>query len=381
MDQHEAWHLSTTAAERYDRYVARYILGPWAPLLVDAARVAMGERVLDIACGTGVVTRVAAERVGPAGHVIGLDLNPAMIAVAQSRPISHGVRIEWLEGSALDLPLDDATVAIVLCQQGLQFFPDKALALREMRRVLADGGRLALSVWNSVGVYNGAVGDALTRYLGHEVALQFCASRRAPGKEELQRLALEAGFTAVHVGVRQLNVRLPRLDIFALDHLAATPVASRIAAADAETRRNIGASVCTELQLMATHQGECFCGAVKIEVTGDPQAMGYCHCRSCRSWSGGPVNAFSLWRPEDVKVTAGTEHVATFAKTPMSERQYCKKCGGHLMANHPPHFLQYWRSLMGVLANVATYAPAVTFTSSGFQREKALTGPPEQEQA
>jgi hypothetical protein len=87
---------------------------------------------------------------------------------------------------------------------------------------------------------------------------------------------------------------------------------------------------------MATHQGECFCGAVKIEVTGEPQAMGYCHCRSCRSWSGGPVNAFSLWKPEDVKVTAGTEHVATFAKTPMSERQYCKKCGGHLMANHPP---------------------------------------------
>jgi hypothetical protein len=87
---------------------------------------------------------------------------------------------------------------------------------------------------------------------------------------------------------------------------------------------------------MATHQGECFCGAVKIEVTGDPQAMGYCHCRSCRSWSGGPVNAFSLWKPEDVKVTAGTEQVATFAKTPMSERQYCKKCGGHLMANHPP---------------------------------------------
>ena len=67
---------------------------------------------------------------------------------------------------------------------------------------------------------------------------------------------------------------------------------------------------------MATHRGECFCGAVKIEVTGEPQAMGYCHCRSCRSWSGGPVNAFSLWKPEDVKVTAGTEHVATFAKRP-----------------------------------------------------------------
>ena len=64
--------------------------------------------------------------------------------------------------------------------------------------------------------------------------------------------------------------------------------------------------------------------------------MGYCHCRSCRSWSGGPVNAFSLWKPEAVRITAGEEHVATFAKTPLSERKYCKKCGGHLMTNHPP---------------------------------------------
>ena len=64
--------------------------------------------------------------------------------------------------------------------------------------------------------------------------------------------------------------------------------------------------------------------------------MGYCHCRSCRSWSGGPVNAFSLWKPEAVRVTKGEEHVATFTKTPLSERKYCKKCGGHLMTNHPP---------------------------------------------
>ncbi len=85
-----------------------------------------------------------------------------------------------------------------------------------------------------------------------------------------------------------------------------------------------------------THHGKCFCGAVELEVTGSPAAMGYCHCNSCRSWSGGPVNAFSLWKPEDVRITSGAEHVATFAKTPMSERKYCNKCGGHLMANHPP---------------------------------------------
>ena len=85
-----------------------------------------------------------------------------------------------------------------------------------------------------------------------------------------------------------------------------------------------------------THVGTCFCGAVTVEVDGEPEAMGYCHCRSCRSWSGGPVNAFSLWKPEAVRVTAGAEHVASFQKTPLSIRQYCAKCGGHLMASHPP---------------------------------------------
>jgi hypothetical protein len=84
-----------------------------------------------------------------------------------------------------------------------------------------------------------------------------------------------------------------------------------------------------------SHKGECFCGAVKLEVLGEPEAMGYCHCRSCRSWSGGPVNAFSLWKPENVKVTAGAENIASFKKTELSHRQYCRKCGGHLMTNHP----------------------------------------------
>jgi len=84
------------------------------------------------------------------------------------------------------------------------------------------------------------------------------------------------------------------------------------------------------------HVGSCFCGAVELEAAGAPEAMGYCHCRSCRSWSGGPVNAFSLWKPAAVRVTAGAEHIATFAKMPMSQRKYCSKCGGHLMTDHPP---------------------------------------------
>jgi hypothetical protein len=87
--------------------------------------------------------------------------------------------------------------------------------------------------------------------------------------------------------------------------------------------------------MAASYKGECFCGAVRIEAAGAPEAMGYCHCRSCRSWSGGPVNAFTLWKPDAVRVIAGAENIATFKKTEMSHRQYCKKCGGHLMTNHP----------------------------------------------
>jgi len=83
------------------------------------------------------------------------------------------------------------------------------------------------------------------------------------------------------------------------------------------------------------HKGHCFCGSVEIEVTGEPLDMGYCHCASCRSWSGGPVNAFSLWKPENVQVTRGADKVGTFKKSDNSERQYCTECGGHLMTRHP----------------------------------------------
>jgi hypothetical protein len=86
---------------------------------------------------------------------------------------------------------------------------------------------------------------------------------------------------------------------------------------------------------MGKYSGSCFCGAVQLEVNGDPVAMGYCHCRSCRHWSAGPVNAFSLWKPDAVKVTRGADQIGTHAKTPQSERKWCKSCGGHLFTNHP----------------------------------------------
>lgn len=84
-----------------------------------------------------------------------------------------------------------------------------------------------------------------------------------------------------------------------------------------------------------THKGACFCGAVEIEVTGTPAAMGYCHCSDCRSWSAGPVNAFSLWAPDAVKVTKGEDRLGGFAKTERSDRKFCTTCGGHVMSLHP----------------------------------------------
>jgi hypothetical protein len=84
-----------------------------------------------------------------------------------------------------------------------------------------------------------------------------------------------------------------------------------------------------------THRANCFCGAVEFTVVGEPAAMGYCHCASCRLWSAGPVNAFTLWKPEAVAITRGAEHVATFRKSELSDRQWCSRCGGHLMTRHP----------------------------------------------
>jgi hypothetical protein len=84
-----------------------------------------------------------------------------------------------------------------------------------------------------------------------------------------------------------------------------------------------------------TYKGSCFCGAVQITVSGEPAAMGYCHCDSCRHWSAGPVNAFTLWNPDAVKITRGADHIGTFNKTPNSYRKWCTTCGGHIMTDHP----------------------------------------------
>jgi hypothetical protein len=100
------------------------------------------------------------------------------------------------------------------------------------------------------------------------------------------------------------------------------------------------------------HSGTCFCGTVKFEVSGEPVAMGYCHCSSCRHWSAGPVNAFSLWKPDALKVTEGAAHIGTYNKTPISFRKWCKSCGGHLFTDHPT---------MGLVDIYAAMLPQLNF--------------------
>lgn len=101
-----------------------------------------------------------------------------------------------------------------------------------------------------------------------------------------------------------------------------------------------------------TYSGSCFCGDVQIKVTGEPVAMGYCHCESCRHWSAGPINAFALWKPEAVTVTAGAEKLGSYSKTPQSIRKWCKNCGGHLLTEHPT---------MGVTDVYAAIIPELRF--------------------
>ena len=103
---------------------------------------------------------------------------------------------------------------------------------------------------------------------------------------------------------------------------------------------------------MAQHKGSCFCGAVELTVEGDPAGMGYCHCTSCRTWSAGPVNAFTLWPPASVKITKGADNVASYNKTPGSARKWCKTCGGHLMTEHPT---------MGLIDVYAATIPSFAF--------------------
>src|SRR5262245_50428962 len=168
MAQTETFQVSAAAAEAYESTFVPALFAEWAPHLCDLAAVGPGQRVLDVACGTGIVARVAADRLGGAGHVVGVDLNDAMLTVA--RRVRRD--LEWRQGNAEALPFPPASFDRVLCQMALMFFPDRARALREMRRVAAVGGVVALVVPASLGdqpAYGPFV-EMATRHAGPEAA-------------------------------------------------------------------------------------------------------------------------------------------------------------------------------------------------------------------
>ena len=200
------WQLEGSAAELYERYLVPAVTLPWAEDLVDRVGPALGDRVLDVACGTGVVTRVAAARVGSAGRVVGLDVNRGMLDVARANPrVQDGASIEWVEGSATVLPFADAEFDIVLCQLGLQFFEDRLGALQEMRRVLCEAGRSGLSVFTAIDRNPAALAlaDALDRHLSEDASLAKRSEHSLPDADELRELCAVAGF--VDVGIETVR--------------------------------------------------------------------------------------------------------------------------------------------------------------------------------
>jgi SAM-dependent methyltransferase len=197
MAQHKTWSMQGGGAEIYERVRVPGEFEPLARLLLQHVVPAAGERVLDVACGTGIVARLAVAAVGLAGQVTGLDLDPAMLEVAARA--TAGMAIIWREGDAMALPFGDAGFDAVLCQQGLQFFPERLGALKEMRRVLRAGGRLGACLWqdSDFDPFSLAVGAALARHAGAEAAAH--ATYSFGGKAELAALVVNAGFTGVDV--------------------------------------------------------------------------------------------------------------------------------------------------------------------------------------
>jgi ubiquinone/menaquinone biosynthesis C-methylase UbiE len=220
----EQWQLDGSAPELYQRYLVPAMTAMWAADLVDAVGLRPGLRVLDVACGTGVVARAAAEQVGSSGRVVGLDLNPGMLAVARSLPAS----VEWHEGSALALPFAADSFDVVLCQLGLQFFPDRPAALREMRRVLVAGGTLGLNVFGPIGhnPATHAMANALDRHVDPEASVAKRTEHALADADALRALVSEACFEDVAIRTAKKTVRFPSAVEYVRAQLAATPLAS-----------------------------------------------------------------------------------------------------------------------------------------------------------
>jgi ubiquinone/menaquinone biosynthesis C-methylase UbiE len=252
------YQQSLNPAETYEQYFGPTMADPWSRVLLEYAAPQPGERALDVACGTGSVARHVAPLVGAAGKVVALDISPAMLAIARALPTPAGATIAWLEGNAIRLGLPNDTFDLVLCQQGVQFFPDRATALREMRRVLTDAGRVALSVWQALHrhpVYE-ALFQATARHLGvtiDTVEVSFSLG----DADELRTLLSDAGFQHIEVTPRSLTTHFPTPERFVqLTVLGAATSIPTFAHLDVAARSALVEAVTSETQAVAQRYRE-----------------------------------------------------------------------------------------------------------------------------
>jgi ubiquinone/menaquinone biosynthesis C-methylase UbiE len=220
-------------ALNYERDFVPAIAAPLAGDLVEEAHLQPGERVLDVACGTGIVARLAAEQVGDDGAVVGVDVSPEMLDVARD---ANGDGIQWGRASAEALPLPDDTFDVAFCQMGLQFFPDRPGSLGEMRRVLAPEGRAAINVPGPTPAIFQIFEDALARQAGPEAAGFIETVFALDDPEELAGLVESAGFDDVEVHSEAKTLTLSRPEEFLWQYVESTPLAGVAGSLDAEHR-------------------------------------------------------------------------------------------------------------------------------------------------
>ena len=191
--------VDTGPADALEKFLMPTLFGPWAAEVVERAAPQPGERLLDVGCGTGAAARFAAERLGSSGRVVGLDIDAGMLEVAKRCAERDGHQIDWHKGDVIELPFDDQEFDLVVCCQGLQFFPDKATALGEMHRVLKPEGRLIASVWRDVRCCPGhlALARALADLNGTEPAPMPPFS--LANADDIRSLAATAGYRNVNV--------------------------------------------------------------------------------------------------------------------------------------------------------------------------------------
>ncbi len=234
-EQHLGKAYSGNPAANYERFFVPVIGAPLATDLIRFAGLRPGERVLDVACGTGVVARLASQQVGDTGAVTGLDVNPGMLAVARSAT-PPGMFIDWHEASAEAMPLPDASFDVGLCQMGLQFMPNKSAALSEMRRVLVRDGRLILNVPGPTPQLIAIMEEALARHISAEAAGFMDHVFSLHDAAEIQSLLSGAGFDDVAVQADTRSLRLPAPVDFLWQYVHSTPLAGVVAQVDDERR-------------------------------------------------------------------------------------------------------------------------------------------------